>query len=116
MCRFFPACQRRRVLYLDRAGGGRELPATVTAVDWSVDPPSYAVHIPSLGVTRETVAARLSRAGPQVRREGLGGRQAAALEAGSSGRRRYKARLPVARLLGQMRPARVPWHAGGQRS
>lgn len=49
-----------RVMYLDRATGQQHR-AVVTAVDRTVDPPSFGVHIPALGTTRETVGSRLSR-------------------------------------------------------
>ena len=50
-----------RVLYFDR-GSGQEVTGKVVAVDYTVDPPSYAVFISSLDTTRETVASRLKHA------------------------------------------------------
>ena len=70
---WLPCC---RVLYLDKASG-QQLPARVTDIDVSLDPPSYTVLIHSLGATRETVAARLTAVGqvrraPRARRGGQG--------------------------------------------
>ncbi len=47
------------MLYLDKATG-KQLLGVVKSVDYQCDPPSYAVHIPSLDTTRETVASRLT--------------------------------------------------------
>lgn len=65
------------VLYLDRRSG-RQLPAVVEAVDFTLSPPGYCVHIPSLGTSRETEASRLQHLGNEVsaRGTGLAGRAA----------------------------------------
>lgn len=47
-----------RVEYYDKISR-KNVMGVIESVDLTVEPPSYSVHIPSLGVTRETVASRL---------------------------------------------------------